>query len=130
MVEHLLAMQGIAGSSPGVRILRKKVIISWDLKFTRVLSQDAAWRENQEIQTRRISGKCNNRQLIPIPYFLCGINIFGQFFDILENFGCIETYFLNGMYVALTEHCTSQKSKIFTDKITFGTTDDWSLFAE
>ena len=34
MVEHLLAMQGIAGSSPGDRILRKNAIISWYLKFT------------------------------------------------------------------------------------------------
>ena len=48
-------MQEIAGSSPGDHILRKNAIISWDLKFTRVLSQDAAWRETQEIQTLRIS---------------------------------------------------------------------------
>ena len=54
-------MQGIAGSSPGDRILRKNAIISWDLKFTRVLSQDAAWRETQEIQTLRISAFYNRK---------------------------------------------------------------------
>ena len=56
MVDRSSAVQEIAGSSPGDRILRKKVIISWYLKFTRVLAQDAAWREIREIQTRRISG--------------------------------------------------------------------------
>ena len=53
-------MRGIAGSSPGDRILRKKVIISWYLKSTRGPGQTAAWREIEKFKKRRSSGWVKN----------------------------------------------------------------------
>ena len=41
MVDHLTAMQGIAGSSPGDRILRKNVNNSWYFNYMCGLGQTA-----------------------------------------------------------------------------------------
>ena len=56
MVEHQPGMREIAGSSPGGALLQKKLNISWDFNYMCSPSQTTAWRETQEIQTRRFSG--------------------------------------------------------------------------